>query len=278
MSWKEIDPLKVWTNSSIVPVKPKPKDPDDELITRERSTVIQAIQEMRGEDQDRYLSTLVQNWPFKWEKRAFEIPGHVAAMTCGSTGLFIGVKITGEAFHPGMNYGFIQTIRQTPKSSLIPPCYISLMTAFALWTVYIKRSIMRDGDVCSSCILYRALTISFGSGVLVPMISAPFLAHGVASFQKATNVQPTNLMERLAMIVEYNKPIVRQIPKMFAIHLAVSAICVYSTLWGWRNIYQTLDVDPDFIREAVEKEPNNTGLMHRIRNKIMNTVDYINSI
>ncbi|KAI6236595.1 hypothetical protein M3Y95_00174400 [Aphelenchoides besseyi] len=99
-----------------------------------------------------------------------------------------------------------------------------------------------------------------------------------ASYQEAANTQPRNLLERLALIVEYNKPIVRHVPKLLAVHLAVSAICVYSTLWGWRHIYQTMDVDPDFVREAVEKEPIETGFVHRIRHKIINTVDYINSL
>lgn len=110
MSWKEVDPLKVWTNSTVVPidrespVAPKPRHvsfiflillflplgfSERPAIKRGQSSIVQALTEMRHEDQNRYLSNLVNNWPFKWERRAFDWPMHTIALTSSATGMYM---------------------------------------------------------------------------------------------------------------------------------------------------------------------------------------------
>ncbi|KAI6219017.1 hypothetical protein M3Y99_01679200 [Aphelenchoides fujianensis] len=183
--------------------------------------------------------------------------------------MYMGIKAADSIFHSGLKLSTLEVVRRTSKMFLVPPCYISGVTAFGLWTLLFKQKVMQEENPCTSCMLYRGLAISFGAGVVLPLLSLPLLAHSISLREKLVKIEAENFLERLVLLYEYDRPLFRLLPRLFAVHLGVAAVCVYSTLWGWQKISQTMDVDPEFIREAVRKEPDQTGLGARMRNRLV---------
>jgi len=262
MSWKETDPLAVWKTSTIIPIGPteaaKFEHTNPQSITSDRSKIWQSISELRGVDQSTYMGKLIKNWPYKWERRAFEMPIYAASFTNSWVSFYLANKLVAKAFYDHINVGFWETINRTTKAPFILAFYTGCLTTIGLWQLFVKTPMINEEAPSASRILVGSYASMVVGGVAMPLLTTPWIVHYIASKEGIGNVQPNNILEAFIINYKFSKPLFKLLPKIFAIQLVVASACVYSSLWARSRIFDTFEVEPDIIRKAISAAPTNT--------------------
>lgn len=86
-------------------------------------------------------------------------------------------KINADVCQLNKHLSFREVFRSTPRSSLFFAGYAGLLSCFGLSQMLVQNRLIAEEKPCDSCILTRNIIIALSSGIIVPCVSLPYLAH-----------------------------------------------------------------------------------------------------
>ncbi|KAH7730914.1 Protein F55A12.2 c [Aphelenchoides avenae] len=256
MSWKETDPLNLWKGTAIQggdPTDFKAKNGLAERYGGTRSQIWMSLTQLTPKDQQDFLHKLVGNWPYAWERRAFHWPMHVLMIESAAVSVFAAGKINADVCQLNKRLSFREVFRSTPRSSLFFAGYAGLLSCFGLSQMLVQNRLIAEEKPCDSCILTRNIIIALSSGIIVPCVSLPYLAHYNLTKDNPRMPQVTNMVHLFTLSFEGSRSMWPHFKWLIPLQIAVATVATYFTLWGRSRIFDTMDADPDFVREAVRK-------------------------
>ncbi|KAI6190553.1 hypothetical protein M3Y97_00130500 [Aphelenchoides bicaudatus] len=262
MSWKETDPLAVWKNSTIIPIGPEEAKKFENAapiaIKSDRSRIWQGISDLRSSDQRTYMETLINNWPYAKERRAFQFPLYVSSFTNSLVALYVSNRIVAVGSYNYLNGSFREIFNRSPKMPFVFAFYTGCLTSLGFWHWSVRRSLIDEEKPCASCVLAKAYGTMVISGIGMPVLTTPWLVHFMNDQESVRNVRPSNLLELFILNYKYVKPIWKELPKVLAVQFIVATACVYSAFWARDRIFDSFEVDQDTIRSAINAVPEDT--------------------
>ncbi|KAK5985084.1 hypothetical protein GCK32_006094, partial [Trichostrongylus colubriformis] len=179
--------IELWKRSKI----PTETRHDDLPITRttvsqrlsgERSWLWTNISQMSPADQANMISNVARSWPYPLERRAMNWPLHAGLLANCVTSTVIATKTSADMVMFNAKMPFLEAIRECPKSPFVFGVYSSGIAYYALRQILVAPDILTEKKPCSSCVLTTSVLIALGTGVLVPLMSTPYLCHYIVSF------------------------------------------------------------------------------------------------
>ncbi|KAF7639979.1 Adenylosuccinate synthetase [Meloidogyne graminicola] len=259
MSWKNTDPLELWKTSTTLPIshnkikelneqdKSQPAPPPPVRIRFWMS-----INQIDSKKKTEYFWKLIRAWPDEWEKRAVLWSKSGISITNTLTAFYIATKITADVFLMDPKLKFFQILRQLSTFNLS----------------------------------VKAISISLGMGMLVPLFSVPPVANSAKfsfsfgiclSFLFLLNHRQKLGMRKLpegtvldlfAQTFECTRSVWRKLPLIAGVNIAAAGVVVCAMAWArdrnlnkifvncdfvtfFFRIHSKMDIDPDLINELV---------------------------
>ncbi|VDK43610.1 unnamed protein product [Anisakis simplex] len=271
------DPVDLWKRASIETrdalSSPKPalsRGKISEHFSGERSVVWTSLSQMAPADQAKFMNKLVSYWPYTMERRSLIWPLHVGIVTNSITSSIIATRISSEMFLLKADTPFLDGVRQCPKSPLFFGVYTSGVILYIFHQMFIFNEIYKENRPCSSCILSQSIFNSLLSGIAVPMFTLPYLSYYVLLNRK-TEKYPRirSYIDFLALSWEGSRAVWRILPHLMAFQVLVAAVGSYCTLWGRNKIFDSMDADPDLVRETMIRAQDKLPLKERFERFIM---------
>ncbi|EGT38019.1 hypothetical protein CAEBREN_03967 [Caenorhabditis brenneri] len=235
-----------------------------------RSTLWQSLSSMSSADQAHLMSRLSSSWPFRDERRALTWPVHAGLLANCVTSSLIASRINSEMFLYDAKTKFFDSIRRCPKSPFIFGIYSSGVTYFMLYQMLVTPKIYNELTPCPSCLVINSIAIGLTTGIALPMLATPYLAHYVlinketiAGGAKSLPVV-NNLLEFLTLGWEGSKPARPVVGACAAIQMVVSFGAMYAMLWGRERMFNTLELDSDLARKLVAEAQTSSSLKQKI--------------
>lgn len=235
-----------------------------------RSTLWQNLSSMSSADQAQLMSRLSSSWPFRDERRALTWPVHAGLLANCVTSSLIATRINSEMFLYNAKTNFLESIRKCPKSPFVFGVYSSGVTYFMLYQMIVTPKVYSEFTPCPSCLVINSLAIGLTTGVALPMLATPYLAHYVLLNKEAvtggTKSMPVvnNLLEFLTLGWEGSKPARPVMAACSAIQMVVSFAAMYAMLWGRERMFNTLELDSDLARRLVAEAQTSSSLKQKI--------------
>jgi hypothetical protein len=135
------------------------------------------------------MQQLIKNWPYKTERRAYEMPMYFASFTNSWVSLYIckfllshfqrslAHKIVSKAFYDHINVGFFEVIRRTTKAPFVLGFYTGGISTLMLWQGFVKTPMMNEEDPCAPCLLAGSYFSMAMGGIALPMMTIPWIVH-----------------------------------------------------------------------------------------------------
>uniref|UniRef100_A0A915D2T8 Uncharacterized protein n=1 Tax=Ditylenchus dipsaci TaxID=166011 RepID=A0A915D2T8_9BILA len=187
MSWKETDPLSLWKNSTVVP-RPSVQDAHiekTELAKRldgSRSKLWVQLSQMTPQHREEYLSKLVRNWPYKWEKRAVLHPASVSMAVSALSASFVATKVCADVILYEPKQKLIAAIRQSPKKPIMFAAWTSALTSIMLnQSMNYQPILTKEGKPCEPCVFGKSIAFGLFSGIMLPVLSVPYAVEYVVN-------------------------------------------------------------------------------------------------
>ncbi|CCD65435.1 uncharacterized protein CELE_F55A12.2 [Caenorhabditis elegans] len=236
-----------------------------------RSTLWQNLSSMSSADQAHLMSRLSSTWPFRDERRALTWPVHAGLVANCVTSSLIATRINSEMFLYDAKAKFFESIRKCPKSPFVFGVYSSGVTYFMLHQVLVTPKVYNELTPCPSCLVINSIAIGLLTGIALPMLATPYLAHYVLINREAntggsSRAMPVvnNLLEFLTLGWEGSKPARPVIAMCAAIQMIVSFGSMYAMLWGRERMFNTLELDSDLARRLVAEAQTSSSLKQKI--------------
>jgi len=142
------------------------------------------------------MGKLIKNWPYKWERRAFEMPIYAASFTNSWVSFYLGKvkqfftvyssflanKLVAKAFYDHINVGFWETINRTTKAPFILAFYTGCLTTIGLWQLFVKTPMINEEAPSASRILVGSYASMVVGGVAMPLLTTPWIVHYIVSY------------------------------------------------------------------------------------------------
>ncbi|KJH43216.1 hypothetical protein DICVIV_10776 [Dictyocaulus viviparus] len=211
-----------------------------QLLSGERSLIWTNLSQMSPSDRTIMMRNIVGRWPYTWERRALNWPMPIAT------------KINSDmmVFNPKMTV--LESIRKCPLAPFVFGVYSSGVIFYALKQVLITPYLFNENVPCSSCILSRNIILSLASGIVMPLLTTPYLCYYIILQGKSSKYPLVkNYIDFLALSWEGSRAARSVLLKCIPLQAIVAAISTYTVLWGRERVLDTLDADPDFARELL---------------------------
>ncbi|CAI5439192.1 unnamed protein product [Caenorhabditis angaria] len=231
------------------------------------STLWSNFSQMSSSDQAQLMSKLSANWPFSFERRALNWPVHAGLLANCLTSSLIATRINSDMFLFDAKTKFLESVRKCPKSPFVFGVYSSGVTYYMLYQMLITPKIFSELDPCPSCLVINSIAIGLTTGVAIPMLATPYLAHYVLINRDVANPNDPhvkNLLEFITLGWEGSKPARQILPKIVALQMVVAYGAMYALLWGRERMYNTLDLDPELSKKLIADAQNSTSLKSKI--------------
>ncbi|CAK5113519.1 unnamed protein product [Meloidogyne enterolobii] len=115
--------------------------------------------------------------------------------------------------------------------------------------------LMYEGQLSTLSLTGRAVALSLGMGMLIPLFSVPPIANSAfLSHREKLGMQklPTgSVFDLLAQTFECTRSVWRKLPVIAGVNIAAAGIVVCSMAWARNRIHSKLDIDADLINELV---------------------------
>uniref|UniRef100_A0AC35U8J0 Uncharacterized protein n=1 Tax=Rhabditophanes sp. KR3021 TaxID=114890 RepID=A0AC35U8J0_9BILA len=265
---EDFDPAAFW-KASIKLNDPKSPDMVQTVIggkfNSDRSAIWSTLSMMNSNEQVKFISKIVNYWPNDLERRAFNWPVHLNVVSCAITTSLVAAKVNSDFFLLDKKIPFLESIRRCPKAPFVMGVYVSGITVYVLNQLYVYNLLFKETDPCESCVLTRSIVCGLVSGVIMPMVSVPYLSYYVMMQQKNMKFPPVkSYIEFAALSFEGVKACRRILPLVFGIQILASAGGAYSALWGRSRIFKTMDVDPEYMQSALRQSQKSIPLKERV--------------
>jgi len=268
MSWKETDPLAIWKSSTLVPTAARK---NEDLLTKTsvgkrlagtRSELWTSLSELTPESREKYLNKLVQNWPFKWEYRALHYPLHAMVISTAITTTYAANRINADILLSNSKASLMESFKKCSKIPIAFGVYMFGVPTFAFANMMVYKPLILNEDPPNPMQVYRRmLAFSVGFGVVVPLLALPHLVYQIKIRTEPKVYQAKNFVDSFVLSYEFSRSIWRKIPHLLAVQVAVGALCAYSMLWARERIFNTMDADPELIRDCVAKSLEDDGFL-----------------
>ncbi|EGT32850.1 hypothetical protein CAEBREN_28775 [Caenorhabditis brenneri] len=216
-----------------------------------RSTLWQSLSSMSSADQAHLMSRLSSSWPFRDERRALTWPVHAGLLANCVTSSLIGTCCTSKLIL------FAVFSKLNHRSWVVP-------------TMLVTPKIYNELTPCPSCLVINSIAIGLTTGIALPMLATPYLAHYVLinkeTIAGGTKSLPVvnNLLEFLTLGWEGSKPARPVVGACAAIQMVVSFGAMYAMLWGRERMFNTLELDSDLARKLVAEAQTSSSLKQKI--------------
>uniref|UniRef100_A0A0M3I0P4 Transmembrane protein n=1 Tax=Ascaris lumbricoides TaxID=6252 RepID=A0A0M3I0P4_ASCLU len=253
------DPVELWKRASVearnaltsTPL-PLSRGKLGEHFSGERSMIWTSLSQMAPADQAKFMNKLVVNWPYKSERCALTWPLHAGIIANCITSSVIATRISADMFLLHADAPFFDGIHQCPKSPLFLGIYTSGVVLYIFHQMFIYNNIYRENKPCSSCVLSQSVFNALLSGIVVPMFSLPYLSYYVILNRKTEKYpRVRSYIDFLTLSWEGSRATWKVLPQLTAFQVLVAAVGSYFTLWGRNRIFDSMDADPDLVRETM---------------------------
>uniref|UniRef100_A0A8R1DXS6 Uncharacterized protein n=1 Tax=Caenorhabditis japonica TaxID=281687 RepID=A0A8R1DXS6_CAEJA len=143
--------------------------------------------------------------------------------------------------------------------------------AITFGSMLITPKVYNELTPCPPCLIINTIAIGLTTGVALPMLATPYLAHYVLINQEAAgsaakNRLPVvnNVLEFSALGWEGSKPARPVIAMCAAIQMLVSFGAMYAVLWGRERMFSTLELDAELARRLVAEAQTSSSLKQKI--------------
>uniref|UniRef100_A0A0N4ZP87 Uncharacterized protein n=1 Tax=Parastrongyloides trichosuri TaxID=131310 RepID=A0A0N4ZP87_PARTI len=262
----KFDPTSYWKDSLEITESNK-NETIREKFKSSRSNVWSTISMLPPSQQANYISKLINYWPVATERNAFNMPHFGTVGVSALTASIVATKINSDFFLFSNKVGYFESIRRAPKSPYVMSIYVSGITNYFLNQTYIYKPLLQEGEINNTTIISRCILNGIISGVLMPMVTVPLLAHYV--MLQRTDIkapQIKNFIDLAALSMEGIKVCKRIIPLFITGHIITGTLAAYSILYGRDKIFNTMDIDEDFIKEAINSANNHVSLKEKVIN------------
>ncbi|CAD5225229.1 unnamed protein product [Bursaphelenchus okinawaensis] len=258
MSWKETDPVALWKTSSVIPNTPEVNvfDKGQPNFDIQKTRLWKSLREMSSTDQVDYMQKVIKNWPYRSERWAMEMAQHPVIFGSALSSFYITNRVAANIFLNKPKAGILETMRTTSKAPLFVMFYASAFMSYGFWEVLVRSKFMDTQKPCASCLLSTGVTISVCTGTLFPLIGSPILCYGILLRQLGDDSKyaSRNLFEAFALCNEFTKYVKPKMPFLIALQAGLAATAIYAHDWANQKIFNTFDVDPEIVTEAVNYE------------------------
>uniref|UniRef100_A0A915A658 Bestrophin homolog n=3 Tax=Parascaris univalens TaxID=6257 RepID=A0A915A658_PARUN len=253
------DPVELWKRATVdarnaLASTPPPlsRGKISEHFSGERSMIWTSLSQMAPADQAKFMNKLVVNWPYKSERYALTWPLHAGIIANCITSSVIATRISANMFLLHADTPYFDGIRQCPKSPLFFGIYTSGVVLYIFHQMFIYNNIYRENKPCSSCVLSQSVFNALMSGIMVPMFSLPYLSYYVMLNRKTEKYpQVRSYIDFLTLSWEGSRATWKVLPQLVTFQVLVAAVGSYFTLWGRNRIFDSMDADPDLVRETM---------------------------
>ncbi|KAK6050931.1 hypothetical protein COOONC_11564 [Cooperia oncophora] len=174
-------------------------------------------------------------------------------------------------FNPKMS--LLESIRTCPRSPFAFGVYTSGISFYMMRQMLVVPDVFSEHKPCSSCVLSKNVAIALSTGLVLPLLTTPYLCHYILLQRQEIRKLPsvTNYLDFLALSWEGSKAARSLLIKLIPFQALVAAVSTYSVLWGRDRIFGTLDADPDFAKELLLNVQLKPSLKQRM-------LDYLHGI
>ncbi|CCD65433.1 DUF1691 domain-containing protein [Caenorhabditis elegans] len=158
---------------------------------------------MSSADQAHLMSRLSSTWPFRDERRALTWPVHAGLVANCVTSSLIATRINSEMFLYDAKAKFFESIRKCPKSPFVFGVYSSGVTYFMLHQVLVTPKVYNELTPCPSCLVINSIAIGLLTGIALPMLATPYLAHYVLINREANTGGSSRAMPVVNNLLEF---------------------------------------------------------------------------
>ncbi|MFH4977320.1 hypothetical protein AB6A40_004029 [Gnathostoma spinigerum] len=267
------DPVELWKRASLEKVG-SADDQQETAISRssiverlsgKRSVVWTSLSQMAPIEQADFMRKLVGYWPYKVERRAVNWPIHLGILTNCITSSRIATAVNADMFLFKADTPFLEAVRQCPKSPLVFGIYTSGILYYVFQQEFVYNILYREDRPKNSSVLSRYILSSLVSGIVLPVLSTPYISYYVMLNQRTERYPQANgLIEFLCLCWESSKSVIRILPRLMALQLGASVIGTYCVLWGRNRIFDSMDADPDLVRDTMILAQSSTSLKYKL--------------
>ncbi|KAL7078548.1 hypothetical protein ACQ4LE_002599 [Meloidogyne hapla] len=264
MSWKNTDPLELWKTSTTLPITQNQIKGNDEIEGSHqqqppapvRIRFWMSTKQIDSKQRVDYFWKLILAWPDDWERRAIIWSKTGISITNTLTAFYIANKITADVFLLDPKLNFFQILRRIPaKSPFLVFALVGFVSQMLTMTFIFYPYLMFEGQLSTLNLTGRAVSLSLGMGMLVPLFSIPPIAN--SAFLKhreklGMRKLPTgSVFDLIAQTFECTRSVWRKLPVIAGINVAGAGVVVCSMAWARNRIHSKVDIDPELINELV---------------------------
>lgn len=266
------DPVDLWNRASLK-VKSSLSGPQHSAINKEhiaerlsgeRSMVWTSLSQMAPANQATFVKTVVQNWPYTLERRALMWPLHFGVVANSITASAIATRVNADMFLLKADTPFLDAVRQCPKWPLALTVYGSGMLLYGCTVSFIQNILYREKRPCSSCVLTRAVLIALGTGIVMPMLTSPYLSYYVLLQREQKFPRVKNYIELAVLCREGTRAITPVLSRLVVFQTVVTAVGAFCMIWGRNRIFDSMDAAPELVREIMLSRSEKPLLKERL--------------
>ncbi|CAD6186518.1 unnamed protein product [Caenorhabditis auriculariae] len=222
-----------------------------ERFSGKRSAIWANMSMLSRSDQAQLMSRLSTEWPYATERRTVSWPLHVGLFANCVTASLISTRINAETF----------------SSPFVFAVYSSGLTYYVMYQMMVTPQVFNETRPCASCLLTNSVAIGLLTGVALPMLSTPYLAHYVQMQREGAGSrlpEVKNALEFLTLGWEGTRSTRGLLLKVVPLQVLIASASAYSLLWGRERIFQTIDSDPEMAKEIFLKAQLQTSFKHKV--------------
>ncbi|KAK6060552.1 hypothetical protein COOONC_01788, partial [Cooperia oncophora] len=120
------------------------------------------------------VSNVASNWPYAGERRALNWPIHGGILANCIT----STMIVPNAFMFNPKMSLLESIRTCPRSPFAFGVYTSGISFYMMRQhAAVVPDVFSEHKPCSSCVLSKNVAIALSTGLVLPLLTTPYLCH-----------------------------------------------------------------------------------------------------
>ncbi|CEF62121.1 Hypothetical protein SRAE_1000039500 [Strongyloides ratti] len=252
------DPSTYWKESIITSQEKDNVNKNfiENIIKSPNSTLLTKISMLSSRQQSDFMSKLINFWPIDIERRAYNYSTFPIVAGSIVTSTIISTKINSNFYMLPEKLKFQTALSLCPKRPLVLAIYVSSLTTFGFDFLFVKKELLQLKEQCSSCILTKCIAGGILSGVVLPILSLPYLSYYFLSFNNAMKLPD---------------------PKNFTAFMSISLEGIKISLWGRNRIFNTIEMDNDFLNNFYGEIENKQTFTEKII-KFLRKASFIDEI